>query len=62
MARVAIRGYSYCLNHTPELGLHYGVTPYIERITHLSLIHIWPWIFRCEGLSLCLLYTSPPFL
>ncbi|HNT43579.1 MAG TPA: hypothetical protein PKN85_03905, partial [Syntrophorhabdaceae bacterium] len=34
MARVAIRGYSYCLNHTPELGLHYGVTPYIERITH----------------------------
>ncbi|MCF7936536.1 MAG: DUF5940 domain-containing protein [Synergistales bacterium] len=31
MSRVAISGYSYCLNHTPELGLHYGNTPYMER-------------------------------
>ncbi len=34
MARVAIRGYSYCLNHTPELALHYGNTPYMEKISH----------------------------
>ncbi|MDO9508619.1 MAG: glycine/sarcosine/betaine reductase complex component C subunit beta [Thermovirgaceae bacterium] len=34
MAHVAIRGYSYCLNHTPELGLHYGNTPYMERKSH----------------------------
>lgn len=34
MAHVAIRGYSYCLNHTPELGLYYGNTPYMERISH----------------------------
>ncbi|KUK85788.1 MAG: hypothetical protein XE01_1116, partial [Synergistales bacterium 58_81] len=26
MAHVAIRGYSYCLSHTPELALHYGNT------------------------------------
>jgi len=34
MAHVAIRGYSYCLNHTPELGLHYGNTPYTELTSH----------------------------
>ncbi len=34
MARVAIRGYSYCLSHTPELALHYGNTPYMERVSH----------------------------
>lgn len=34
MAYVAIRGYSYCLNHTPELGLHYGNTPYTEKASH----------------------------
>lgn len=34
MAHVAIRGYSYCLNHTPELGLHYGNTPYTEKASH----------------------------
>ncbi|HAK40441.1 MAG TPA: glycine reductase [Synergistaceae bacterium] len=34
MAHVAIRGYSYCLSHTPELALHYGNTPYMERVSH----------------------------
>ena len=33
MATAGIKGYSYCLNHAPELGLHYGNTPYIERKT-----------------------------
>ncbi len=33
MSSVGIKGYSYCLNHTPELGLHYGNTPYVERMT-----------------------------
>ncbi len=28
MSRVAIKGSAYCLEHTPELGLHYGNTPY----------------------------------
>lgn len=28
MSRVAIKGSAYCLAHTPELGLHYGSTPY----------------------------------
>jgi len=28
MSRTAIKSYSYCLAHTPELGLHYGTTPY----------------------------------
>jgi glycine/sarcosine/betaine reductase complex component C subunit beta len=31
MPNAAIRGTAYCLNHTPELGLYYGSTPYIER-------------------------------
>lgn len=34
MAHVAIRGYSYCLNHTPELGFYYGNTPYTEITSH----------------------------
>jgi len=34
MAHVAIRGYSYCLNHTPEIGLYYGNTPYMEKVSH----------------------------
>jgi betaine reductase len=33
MSSVGIRGYAYSLNHTPELALHYGNTPYIERLT-----------------------------
>jgi len=33
MSSVGIKGYSYCLNHTPELALHYGNTPYVERIS-----------------------------
>ncbi len=28
MSRVAIKASAYCLAHTPELGLHYGSTPY----------------------------------
>jgi hypothetical protein len=31
--KVAVKGTSYCLNHTPELALHYGNTPYVERKT-----------------------------
>lgn len=31
MSRVAIKATSYCLNHTPELGLAYGGTPHQER-------------------------------
>ncbi len=31
MATVAVKATSYCLNHTPELGLSYGTTPYQER-------------------------------
>ncbi len=33
MSRVAIKGYAYCLQHTPELGLHYGNTPHVEHVT-----------------------------
>ncbi len=33
MSRVAIKGYSYCLQHTPELGLHYGNTPHCEHVS-----------------------------
>lgn len=33
MSSVGIKGYAYCLNHTPELGLYYGNTPYVERIS-----------------------------
>lgn len=31
MTKVAIGGSAYCLSHAPELGLHYGNTPYMER-------------------------------
>ncbi len=31
MSTVGIKGYAYCLNHAPELGYHYGNTPYVER-------------------------------
>ena len=31
--KVAVKGYSYCLNHSPEIGLLYGNTPYVERMT-----------------------------
>ncbi len=31
MSSVGIKGYAYCLNHTPELGLHYGSTPFTEH-------------------------------
>jgi betaine reductase len=31
MSKVSISGSAYCLSHTPELGLHYGNTPYMER-------------------------------
>ncbi|MCF4113801.1 MULTISPECIES: glycine/sarcosine/betaine reductase complex component C subunit beta [Dethiosulfovibrio] len=34
MSRVAIKGSAYCLQHTPELGLHYGNTPHVERHSH----------------------------
>jgi betaine reductase len=33
MSSVGIKGYAYCLNHAPELGLHYGSTPFVERET-----------------------------
>ena len=33
MSSVGIKGYAYCLNHTPELGLHYGSTPLVEHET-----------------------------
>mgnify|MGYP001194056426 CR=1 FL=1 len=31
MPNAAIKNTVYCLNHTPELGLHYGTTPCLER-------------------------------
>ncbi len=31
MPNAAIKSTVYCLNHTPELGLHYGTTPCLER-------------------------------
>ena len=33
MSSVGIKGYSYCLNHMPELGLRYGSTPHVEHET-----------------------------
>lgn len=33
MSSVGIKGYAYSLNHVPEMGLHYGNTPYVERLT-----------------------------
>ena len=32
MATVAVKATSYCLIHTPEIGLLYGMTPYQERL------------------------------
>ena len=34
MATVAIKATSYCLNFAPELGVHYGGTPYTERLSN----------------------------
>lgn len=31
MAKVAVKATSYCLNFAPEMGFHYGNTPYMER-------------------------------
>lgn len=31
MPNAAVKSTAYCLNHTPELGLRYGTTPYLER-------------------------------
>ncbi|MCL2010911.1 MAG: glycine/sarcosine/betaine reductase complex component C subunit beta [Synergistaceae bacterium] len=33
MSSVGIKGYSYCLNHVPEMGLRYGSTPFVEHET-----------------------------
>ena len=34
MPNAALKSAAYSLNHTPELALHYGNTPYVERIMH----------------------------
>jgi len=34
MPNAAVKGTSYSLNHTPELALHYGNTPFVEREVH----------------------------
>ena len=34
MATVAVKATAYCLNHAPELGLHYGVTPHMEHVAN----------------------------
>ena len=34
MPNAAVKGTSYSLNHTPELALHYGNTPFVERESH----------------------------
>lgn len=34
MPNAAVKGTSYSLNHTPELALHYGNTPFVEREAH----------------------------
>ncbi|MDY2984222.1 glycine/sarcosine/betaine reductase complex component C subunit beta [Synergistes jonesii] len=34
MPNAAIKATAYSLNHTPELALWYGNTPYVERLTH----------------------------
>jgi len=31
MSNAAVKSTVYCLNHTPELGMQYGTTPYLER-------------------------------
>ena len=34
MPNAAVKAAAYSLNHTPELALWYGNTPYVERLTH----------------------------
>ena len=34
MPNAAVKATSYSLNHTPELALYYGNTPFVERETH----------------------------
>jgi len=34
MPNAAIKATAYSLNHTPELALHYGNTPFVEKETH----------------------------
>lgn len=34
MSKAAVKAAAYSLNHVPELSLHYGNTPYIEREEH----------------------------
>ena len=34
MPNAALKSAAYSLNHTPELALHYGNTPYVEKLTH----------------------------
>lgn len=34
MPNAAVKGTSYSLNHTPELALYYGNTPFVEREAH----------------------------
>jgi hypothetical protein len=31
MSNATVKSTVYCLNHTPELGMQYGTTPYLER-------------------------------
>jgi len=33
MSTVGVKGYAYCLNHAPEIGLRYGTTPHVEHKT-----------------------------
>ena len=33
MSTVGVKGYAYCLNHVPEMGLRYGTTPHVEHKT-----------------------------
>jgi betaine reductase len=33
MSTVGVKGYAYCLNHAPEMGLRYGTTPHMEHKT-----------------------------
>ena len=32
MAKASIKGYSYCLNHVPNIAFYYGNTPFMERL------------------------------
>ncbi|MCL1874647.1 MAG: glycine/sarcosine/betaine reductase complex component C subunit beta [Synergistaceae bacterium] len=33
MSTVGVKGYAYCLNHAPEMGMRYGTTPHVEHKT-----------------------------